>query len=693
MNRIFFIVFAICMALSNVAHAADHRFFQRPDLMKFGVYYYPEQWPREQWERDLSNIKKLGFEFTHYAEFSWAFMEPEEGKYDFRWLDEAIAVAEKQGLKIILSTPTAAPPAWMGEKYPEIYLIDEKGVQRQHGNRANQSVTNKKYWSFVEKIVNAMGQRYGHRASIMGWQIDNEPGASFDYSPAARLAFQQWLRHKYKHIEELNRAWLGSFWSTRYDNFEQIVLPNTSIYVEDKLSPHAVLDFKRFTADAQATFLNQQALILKQHILPTQWITSNYTNVVDNADPRRTDALDFPTFTMYPVSGKNPLGGNSFRMGSAYRIAEANDYYRPIKGMTGVMELQPGQVNWAPINPQPLPGTVHMWLMHNFAGGAVIACTYRYRHPLGSSEMYHDGIVGTDGVSLSQGGKEFVQAIREMQMLRQEFDPQKTLPAALQKKRTAMLWNHENLWDLDTQKQTELWNTWKHRTQYTMALKSMIAPLDFISEDADFSQYPFMIAPAYQLVDQTLLDKWQRYVEQGGHLILSTRSGQKDRDGHFFESKWGAALMKIVGADLEYFDMLIPSVNGRVRFKYKTYPWQSWAEILKPHQGTEVLARYQDQYYKNQAAAVTRRLGKGSITYIGVDSSDGMLEREIVRTVYQRAGVSMDDLPKGVVVEWRDGFYVGVNYSNAALKLAIPKEAKILVGSNPLAPAQTVIWK
>ena len=682
----------------NQAHhqSAAKTWFDRSALMQFGVYYYPEQWPREQWQRDLANIKKLGFNFTHYAEFSWTYLEPEEGRFDFTWLDQAIALAEQQGLKVILCTPTPTPPAWMGEKYPEIYLVDEKGQRREHGNRANQSVSNQKYWEFVERIVTAMAQRYGHRASIMGWQVDNEPGATFDYSPSARQAFQQWLKSKYGTIEALNQAWLGSFWSTRYDRFEQILIPNTSIYVEDKLSPHAVLDFKRFTADAQADFLNRQAQILRQHIDPTQWITTNYTNVVENADPRRTTALDFASFTMYPVSGKNPLGGQSFRMGSALRIAEALDYYRPITGTTGVMELQPGQVNWAPVNPQLLPGTVHMWLMHHFGGGAMFACTYRYRHPLGSSEMYHDGIVGTDGVTLSQGGREFVQAMTEMRSLRELYAKRKMsntrLPAELAARRTGFLWNHENLWDLETQKQTEAWNTWKHRNRYSAALKSFGAPVDFISEASDFSQYPFIVAPAYQLVDQQLLNRFEHYVKNGGHLILSARSASKDRNGHFFETPWADGLMRLVGAKLEFFDMLVPGVTGRVEANGKNYPWSSWADVLQVDSGTTVLARYNDQFYQGKAAASTRRLGLGSISYIGVESEDGSLEQQLLQTIYRSAKVSTLNLPKGVMIEWRDGFYVGVNYSNSPYRIPLNRKATVVVGKNPVAPAQSIIW-
>lgn len=669
------------------------RFFSKADLMQIGVYYYPEQWPREQWERDLNNIKKLGFEFTHFAEFAWTYMEPEEGKYDFKWLDEALAIAEKAGLKVILCTPTPTPPAWMGEKYPEIYLVDATGRRREHGNRANVSVTNAKYQEYIDKIVTELGKRYGKNKNIMGWQIDNEPLSTPDFSASARKAFQIWLKAKYGTIEKLNTEWVGSFWSTRYNNFDQIVLPNAEIYFEDKLSPHAILDFKRFTADAQAEYLNKQAEILRKLVDPKQWITTNFTNVTYDSDPRRANKMDFITYTMYPVSGSNTLGGNSFRMGSPYKIAEANDYYRSINGVTGVMELQPGQVNWASINPQLLPGTVHMWLTQAFGGGNSFTCTYRYRHPLGSSEMYHDGIVGNDGVTLTAGGKEFVQSIQDMKLLRKEYNAKATIPNEIAQRKTAFLWSHENLWDLENQKQTEFWHTWKHRNNYTAAVKSTGAPMDFITEEDDFSAYPFIVAPAYQLIDQKLVDKWTKYVENGGNLILSCRTGQKDKNGHFFEANWSAPIVPLIGADVDFFDMLVSDVNGKVKAGENTFEWRTWADVLLPKQGTEVLATYADQFYKDKAAVVTRKLGKGTITYIGVESKDGSLERQIVRTIYNRAKVTIEDLPKGVYIEWRDGFYVGVNYTNEPIALPIPQGSKILVGENPLQPAQAIIWK
>jgi beta-galactosidase len=685
---LFFNLKPMCAQTQTAQH-----FFPKAELMKMGVYYYPEQWPKNQWERDLSNIKKLGFEFTHFAEFAWTFLEPKEGQYDFKWLDDALALAEKAGLKVILCTPTPCPPAWMGEKYPEIYLVDVSGRRREHGNRANISTTNKKYKQFVDKIVSALGKRYGQNKNIMGWQIDNEPLATPDFSPAARTAFHTWLKTKYGTIDKLNEAWLGSFWSTRYNNFEQIVLPNAEIYVEDKLSPHTILDFKRFTADAQAAFLNNQAELLRKHINPNQWITTNFTNVIYEADPRRSDKMDFISYTMYPVSGKNILGGNNFRIGNPYKIYEANDYYRPIKGVTGVMELQPGQVNWAYINPQLQPGTVHMWLMQTFGSGSSFACTYRYRHPLGSPEMYHAGIVETDGLTLSSGGKEFIQAIEDLKILKKNYDPLSKMPKNRADRKTALLWNHENLWDLENQKQTTAWDTWQHRNFYTAAVKSAGAPMDFITETTDFSQYPFLIAPAYQLIDEKLVAKLTQYVENGGHLILSCRTGQKDKNGQFFEAPWSAPIVPLIGADIAFFDMLVPDIVGKIKADSNIFEWNTWADVLSPKQETTILATYADQFYSGKAAVTTRKLGKGSVTYIGVESKDGLLERQIIRTIYNRAGVDIDDFPKGVFVEWRDGFYVGVNYTNEPITLKIPKDSTILVGENPLKPAKAIVWK
>jgi beta-galactosidase len=689
---LFVALFACVPALpqSRGAEAAA-RFFPARDLMRVGVYYYPEHWPESQWERDFGNIERLGFEFVHMGEFAWGFMEPEEGRFDFAWLDRAVALAAKHNLKVILCTPTPTPPAWLAEKYPNSFLVGEDGRRREHGSRGNNALADPDYRRLTERVVNELGRRYGKHPAVWGWQLDNEPNSPPDYGPSAQEAFRDWLRAKYKTVDVLNREWGAAFWSLKYNDFSQVRPPNPSFLYG--VSPHALLDFRRFTADQTAKFLNWQAAVLRRQTSPAQFITTNYISTIGSSDPRRSDELDFISYTMYPVGGGQGLGEDGFRLGWHDGIAWANAFYRNIKGVTGVMELQPGQVNWARINPQPMPGVIRMWLWHAFAGGLSFACNYRYRQPLYGSELYHYGIVNTDGVTPSPGGLQYSQVAREMRELRAKYDPAARPPADYLARRTAILWNHENLWNIDYQKQTALWDTWGHTFRYMEAAKSAGAPLDVIDEAADFSSYPVLIAPAYQLIDEELVRKWTRYVEAGGHLVLTCRTGQKRRNGWLWESPWAAPVRPLVGAEVSFFDLMMEDGRGEVSMNGATYPWNVWGDVLKPGAGTETWARYSNQFYAGGAAVTHRRLGKGSVTYVGVHTRDGRLEREVVREVYRRAGLATADYPQGVYVDWRDGFWVAVNYSSKPAEIPVPAGAEILYGSRTLKPADVLVWR
>lgn len=673
--------------------ADAQRFFPKADLMKIGVYYYPEQWPESQWARDLGKMAEMGFEFTHFGEFAWAQMEPSAGTFDFAWLDRALDLAARAGLKVILCTPTPCPPAWLGEKYPEIYLVGGDGRRMEHGTRANVSLANDVFIEQTKRIVAELGRRYGQDPRVWGWQLDNEPWGPPDYSPSARRKFQAWLERRYGTIDRMNAAWGGDFWSTKYDSFAQVLIPNETLFGEDALSPHAVLDFRRFTADTQAGYLHLQYDILRGLSRPEQWITTNYMNVTDSADPRRTDRLDFLSFTMYPVRGVKNIGELGFRLGDPHRLAMAVDYFRSFRGVTGVMELQPGQVNWAAINPQPEPGAVRMWLWHAFGGGLSFACTYRYRQPLYGSELYHAGIVGPDGVTVSRGGREFAQVIREMGDLRKLYDPAAKMPAGIAARRTAFLWSQDVMWDLEIHKQTALWNTRDHRNRWMAAIKAAGAPLDYIGEADDFAAYPFLVAPAYQLVDEALVAKWTRYVEAGGHLVLTCRTGQKTKNGQLPEMPWAGMIAPLVGAEVELFDCLLEGDRGVVRMGGNGHAWNRWADVLKPSGGTETLAVYADQFYAGKPAVVSRKLGRGTVTYVGADTIEGTLERDVMRLVYERGGAEPAVYPPGIYVEWRDGFFVAVNYSSRPYAVPVEPGAKIVLGTNPLRPAGVLIWR
>lgn len=324
--------------------AQTSSWFNDKDLTLTGVYYYPEHWDESQWERDFKKMHELGFEFTHFAEFAWAQLEPEEGRYDFAWLDKAVALAAKYDLKVIMCTSTATPPVWMSRKYPEILLKNEDGTVLDHGARQHASFASPLYRELSYKMIEKLAQHYGNDSRIVGWQLDNEPAVQFDYNPKAEQAFRDYLRAKYNHnIQLLNDAWGTAFWSEAYSSFDEITLPKR---VQMFMNHHQILDYRRFAAAQTNDFLNEQCLLIRKYA-KNQWITTNYIPNYDEGHIGGSPALDFQSYTRYMVYGDNEgIGRRGYRVGNPLRIAWANDFFRPIQGTYGVMELQPGQVNW-----------------------------------------------------------------------------------------------------------------------------------------------------------------------------------------------------------------------------------------------------------------------------------------------------------------------------------------------------------
>lgn len=681
----------VCGCLFCGGIFAQHTWFNDKDLTLTGAYYYPEHWDESQWERDLKQMHELGFEFTHFAEFAWAQLEPQEGVYDFSWLDRAVALAAKYDLKVVMCTSTATPPVWLSRKYPEILLKSEDGTVQDHGARQHASFASPVYRKLAYRMIEELVRHYGNDSRIIGWQLDNEPAVQFDYNQAAEEAFREFLKEKYHHnIQELNAAWGTAFWSEVYSRFEEITLPKTA---QMFMNHHQILDYRRFAAKQTNDFLNEQCRLIKKYA-KNQWVTTNYIPDYDKGHIGGSKDLDFVSYTRYMVYGDNEgIGRRGYRVGNPLRIAMANDFFRPVDGTYGVMELQPGQVNWGSINPQPLPGAVRLWLWSVFAGGSDFICTYRYRQPLYGTEQYHYGIVGTDGVTVTPGGREYEQFMKEIRSLRKDYRPKEDKPETYLKRKTAILWNPENYWSIDRQKQNATWNTFAHVDKYYRTLKSYAAPVDFISEEKDFSQYPVMIVPAYQLADKELVARWKKYVEEGGNLVLTCRTAQKDRFGRLPEAPFGSMIDELTGNHMEFYDLLLPQDPGQVRMDGKIYTWNTWGEILQPSASNEVWATYTNEFYEGKPAVTFRKLGKGAVTYIGVDSSDGALERQVLDKLYSRLQIEVMNLPYGVTMEYRNGLGIVLNYSDQPYQFALPQGAKVLIGTPNIATAGVLVFK
>jgi len=689
MNKLF--LGLILIMSSQLFAQKGEKFFPSKELTSVGVYYYPEHWDSTQWERDFKNMAEMGFEFTHFAEFAWAQLEPEEGKYDFNWLDRAVQLATKYNLKVVMCTSTATPPVWLVRKYPEVLIKNEDGTVMDHGSRQHASFSSTFYRQYSLRMIEALAKRYGNNKQVIGWQLDNEPRKISDYNKDAQSRFRNWVKQKYGNIDAVNKAWGTNFWSGTYTDFQQINIP---LKAQWGMNYHQRLDHSRFSDYETASFLDEQASVIRKYSSAYQWITSNYIPMYDVGYVGMSRELDFVSYTRYMVYGADQgIGRNGYRLGEYSRIAMANDFFRPMAGYYGVMELQPGQVNWGTINSQPMPGAVRLWLWHVFAGGSKFTCTYRYRAPLYGYEQYHYGIVGTDGVTPTPGGEEFSQFIGEIKSLRKKYNPNNSLPKAYINRKTGILFNADNVMAIDQNKQTTEWNTEGHFLKYYKALKSFGAPVDFVRDTTNFQEYPFLVVPAYQQIDKQLIAKLTSYAENGGHLLMTCRTGHQDRDGHLWEAPFAQPIYDLIGAEIDSYDLLMPHSPDSVRFEGEAYAWTSWGEILNPRKGTESWAKFEGDFYAGRPAVISRKMGRGTVTYIGVDSKSGDLERKILSRVFKESDVPIEKYPAGIIVEYRDGLGIALNYSDKNYELKLPASAAIIFGNKSIPQANVLIWK
>ena len=302
-----------------------------------GVAWYPEQWPESRWEEDLRLMEAANLKVVRIAEFAWSRMEPSEGRYDFDWLERAIDLAAKHHIVSVLGTPTATPPAWLTQKYPETLRIEPDGQRVTHGNRAQASSTSPRYREFCRRAAEQMAIRFGHNPNVVGWQIDNEYGyALMSYDERTRQQFQDWLKAKYETLDNLNTRWATSYWSQTYDNWGEIPIPI------GEHNPGLMLDWKRFVTYTWTSYQQNQIDAIRKHAEPRQFITGNLMGFFDGFDHYPiTESLTFASWDDYVGTGHVDPAYNGL----------AHDLTRGFKRQNfWVMETQPGAVNWSPLN-------------------------------------------------------------------------------------------------------------------------------------------------------------------------------------------------------------------------------------------------------------------------------------------------------------------------------------------------------
>ena len=375
-----------------------------------GTCYYPEHWPEAQWAEDAARMAQIGLTWVRIGEFAWSRMEPTPGTYDWGWLDRAVDTLVAHGLKVVLGTPTATPPRWMLDRHPDMLALDAQGHTRGFGSRRHYCFSHAGYRAESARITTELAKRYGHKVSA--WQTDNEYGChdtTVSYSDAALHAFRDWLAQKYQSPDALNRAWGNVFWSMEYTDFADIGLPNQTV---TEANPAHVMDFRRFSSDQVVSFNRVQTDIIRRHS-PAP-ISHNYMGAVVDFDHFATGAdLDIATWDSYPlgflsdrIAATADHKLSYARQGDPDFQAFHHDLYRAVGAMRSgrsasggrwwIMEQQPGPVNWAPYNPDPLPGMARLWAWEAFAHGAEAVCYFRWRQAPFAQEQMHAGMLRPD---------------------------------------------------------------------------------------------------------------------------------------------------------------------------------------------------------------------------------------------------------------------------------------------------------
>ena len=647
----------VCAATGGALHAQAPLPLQpRTSPLLLGAAWYPEQWPESRWEADLQLMQDAHINFVRVGEFAWAKMEPTEGNFDFDWLQHAVRMAEKHGIAVVLGTPGATPPAWLTQHYPETLRTLEDGQKDSHGNREQFDFSSPKYRALLKTIDGEMARRFGHDPNVIAWQIDNEIGNE-SFGANTRMQFQDWLKAKYKTLDNLNARWTTEYWSERYTDWRQIPIEET------KGNPGLLLNWKEFVSDTWRSYNRDQLDVLHAAVEPRQIITTNMMGWFDKYDHYVVaQDLDFASWDDYVGTGHlDPV-----RNGATHDLTRGF-----LRKNFWVMETQPGAVNWSANNNMLDKGEVRAMAWHAIGHGSQAVEFWQWRSALNGQEQYHGTLVGADGTP--------VPLYAEVQKIGAEFAKAgPALAGTTVESDVAVLNDYDSRWAINWQRHNREFDPIAALVSYYGPLRALVRSVDVIADTAPLSRYKLVVAPALNLLTPEAVKNLESYVHGGGHLVLTQRSAMKDEDNSLFPQRQPGPLAEMLGARVEQWyalDKPVPIAgewgDGENRV------WAEQMDVRSPE--TQVLMRYgkSNGWLDNQPAAVTRKIGNGRITYIGAGLDEGTFAKAAAWMVTQSGLQAIfPGLPASVDVSVRSGagkrIVILTNYAATPARVALP---------------------
>jgi beta-galactosidase len=596
--------------------------------MYFGVDYYPEHWvypyagtaeqPESRWEQDVELMLAAGVNVVRMGEFAWGLYEREEGKYDFDWMRRAMDLFGKAKIKVVLGTPTAAPPIWLLQKHPEILPVDERGLRRHEGTRRAYCLNSDVYWDYSQKIIRALAGAVGKHPQLIAWQIDNGLGGhstEASFNEETKRDWHAWLRAKYQTVERLNDMMGTRFWTQMVTEFEQVPMPRATPTLHN---PALMVDWMRFCSDTLIAYARMQANLLHE-LTPDLPTTQNL----------RALSRNFDHFDMAEVIDFVSLDSNAAVRSKSAELAIELDMMRSLKkanvrtpdGDCGfwVIEQKAGHVHWQEVNSLVRPGVIRLFTYQVVSRGASGVLYFLWRQPRIGSEQFYGGVLTHDGRAENR-------AYREIKQIGQEL---KQLASALKDTcvvaETCILFSHENDWDFKLNPQlNKHFDLRAHIQLFYNALHDRNIAVDFARPTEDLSKYKIVVVPSLHLLAGGEADLLKLYVQNGGTLVCTCNTGLVDEYHMAPASGFPHDMTDLFGLEVLEFDPLPPGEENHLTIKGQfttshLHPAKLWCDIIEPN-GCQVLGTYAKDFYAGRPAITMNNYGDGKAIYIGTIS-------------------------------------------------------------------------
>ncbi|WP_367276237.1 beta-galactosidase [uncultured Erythrobacter sp.] len=640
-------------------------------LLKLGCCYFPEHWPEEMWANDARRMREMGLSLVRIGEFAWSRIEPNPGQFDWGWLDRAIETLADARMDIMLCTPTATPPKWLVDQMPDMVAIDEKGRPRSFGSRRHYCFSHQGYRAQSRRITCAVAERYGEHPAIVAWQTDNEYGCHdtvLSFSEAAAVAFREWCKTRYGTIEALNTAWGNVFWSMEYRSFDEIDPPHLTV---TEANPSHWLDYRRFASDEVVSFNAEQVAILREHS-PGRDVTHNFMGFFTEFDHYDVGAdLDVATWDSYPLGFLEQFWFSDeekrayFRQGHPDIAAFHHDLYRGCSdGRWGIIEQQPGPVNWARFNPAPLDGMVALWTLEAMAHGAEFVSYFRWRQAPFAQEQMHAGLLRPDSAD--------APAADEARLVRDVIGQIGEQTHAQAK--VALVFSYEAAWVCGIQPQGQSFRYLELVYEWYSALRRRGLDVDIVSAGAALDGYSAVFIPTLPIVPDGFAEKLGALTCP---VLIGPRSGSKSASLTIPDNLAPGALEDLL--DLKV--TRVESLRNNISYIGNGFSVSRWLE--------EVLTEQAPEFAINDGRGVV--FVNGNLRYCAVWPDRSLLDL-LVERIAGKVGLDLLTLPEGIRIRRSASHLFAFNYSAHAVDVSGFGLGEPVVGSAQMAPAATSIW-